>query len=378
MMIEGDGVAHNVNVISLGGEGAPNQDIGPVIVQITDQYGAPVANSPVVFSVDPRGAVTLESVPGEPACATTRTGTTCDSDQYGFVYAEQINGANACTAAQESYCVTISSTIADDAVEGYVNIQAPPNVTSVADASLAGFTALAPGSYVAIYGTGLSNYTDENSTILNFLSTPTTEDTDPVVPNGAVLPLHIDFATVSFDVPSAGISVPAHIVYVSPGQINVQLPWELQGQSSAQMKVTLDGDLFGNVVTVPLAETAPAFFSYSGIAIGTNSSGLITTSNPAMRGQIVTMYANGLGPVNNQPASGDPAGVSPVLPSTTNTAVVTIGGQSAQVLYSGLVPSLPGLYQLNVMVPAGISAGSQTITVSIGGAISPTLNLPVQ
>jgi uncharacterized protein (TIGR03437 family) len=48
------------------------------------------------------------------------------------------------------------------------------------------------------------------------------------------------------------------------------------------------------------------------------------------------------------------------------------------VLYSGLVPSLPGLYQLNVMVPAGISAGSQTITVSIGGAISPTLNLPVQ
>jgi uncharacterized protein (TIGR03437 family) len=55
-----------------------------------------------------------------------------------------------------------------------------------------------------------------------------------------------------------------------------------------------------------------------------------------------------------------------------------IGGQQATVAFSGLVPSLPGLYQINVTVPSGISAGTQNITVAVGGAISPTLTLPVQ
>jgi len=114
------------------------------------------------------------------------------------------------------------------------------------------------------------------------------------------------------------------------------------------------------------------------VAIGTDLSGnLLTASNPAARGSTIVLYANGLGPVTNQPASGDPAGASP-LSKTTNTPTVMIGGQSAQVAFSGLAPSLPGLYQLDVTVPSGISAGSQNITVSIGGAMSPNLTIPVQ
>jgi uncharacterized protein (TIGR03437 family) len=374
MMIEGDGVAYNVNVIQLGGEGVPNQDIGPLIVQITDQFGAPVANSPAVFTVSPNGAVQLKSVANEPTCTTARANTTCTSDRYGFIYAEIINGANTTTA-------TISSNLLGNQISGGVNIQAPPNVTGVADAA-AGLTTVAPGSYVAIYGTGLSDFTDENSTIFNFLSNPTTEVTDPVVPNGAVLPLHIDFVTVSFDVPSAGISVPANIVYVSPTQINIQVPWELQGQTSAQMKVTLDGDLLGNVVTVKLSNAAPAYFSYSSggnnIAIAQDLSfNLITPTHAASRGSIITLYANGLGPVNGQPASGNPAAANP-LPTTTNPATVTIGGQNANVIYAGLVPTLPGLYQLDVTVPSGISPGSQPITLSINGQNAPQLTIPVQ
>lgn len=287
-----------------------------------------------------------------------------------------INGATACITSNP-FCVTISASLAGNSIAGSVNIQAPPNVTGVADAA-AGLTTIAPGSYVAIYGTGLSNYTDANSTVINYNSTPTTEATDPVIANGAVLPVQIDFVTVSFDVPSANISVPGHLTYVSPTQVNVQVPWELQGQSSVQMKVTLDGDLVGNVFTVPVASAAPAFFSYSGIAIATDLSGnLIGTSNPAKRGQVIVLYANGLGPVNSQPNSGDPAGASP-LPSTTNNALVTIGGQTANVAYAGLVPSLPGLYQINVTVPAGISAGTQPIALSIAGAAAPALTLPVQ
>jgi minor extracellular serine protease Vpr len=369
MMIEGDLVPYNLSVVAVGSEGPPNTDLGPNYIQVTDQYGVPVANTPVTFSISPRGGVTLQSVAGEPTCTSSATAVTCNTDQYGFAYAEVISGA---TPRQ----VTLSSTVAGNPVSGTVNIQVPPTITGASDAA-AGLTTVAPGSYIAIYGTGLSNYTDANSTVININSTPTTEVTDPVVANGAVLPLQIDYVTVSFDVQSAGISVPGHLTYVSPTQVNVQVPWELQGYTSVQMKVTLDSDLFGNVYTLKLANTVPAFFSVSGTAIGTDlSANLITTSNPAKRGNVIVMYANGLGPVTNQPASGNPAGVP--LSATTTVPVVMIGGQQATVGYSGLVPGLPGLYQLNVTVPSGISTGAQTITVAIGGATSPNLTIPVQ
>lgn len=370
MMIVGSGTPSNVNVISLGGEGTPGEDIGPAVLQVTDQFGAPVANSPVTFSILPRGAVTLQSVTGEPSCTVTTSSATCNTDQYGFAYAEVINGQNARS-------VTISSTVAGFPVSGTVTIQAAPNVTGAADAA-AGLTTVAPGSYVAIYGTGLSNFTDANGLVYNPNSVPTTEATDPVTANGAVLPLQIDLVTVSFDVKGAGISVPGHLTYVSPTQVNVQVPWELQGQSSVQMKVTLDGVLIGNVVNLSLANAAPAFFAFKGVAIGTDLSGnLLTSSNAARRGNTIVLYANGLGPVSNTPASGDPAAASP-LSKTTTTPVVMIGGQQAQVTFSGLVPGLPGLYQMNVVVPSATPTGSQNITVAVGSATSPTLTMPIQ
>ena len=144
------------------------------------------------------------------------------------------------------------------------------------------------------------------------------------------------------------------------------------------MKVTINGDLIGNVVTVPIAAAAPAFFTNSGTVIDALDANfkLIGTGNPAKRGQTVLFYANGLGAVTNTPASGDPAAGNPL--SKTPTPVVTIGGQQAVVSFSGLTPSLPGLYQLNVTVPSNITAGVQNVTMSIGGVTSPVATLPVQ
>jgi uncharacterized protein (TIGR03437 family) len=195
----------------------------------------------------------------------------------------------------------------------------------------------------------------------------------------------IDGVNVSFDVPSAGISVPGNLIFVSPNQINVQVPWELQGQSSAQVKVTVDEmfgyPLFGNVVTVPLAAYAPAFFVGAGtIAAEDAVTGVaILASNPAHAGEILELYANGLGPVTNTPASGAPApgGASANLANTTTQPVVTIGGQQVTPSFSGLAPGYPGLYQLNVTVPAGLT-GNQQVTVSIGGQTSPAVVLPVK
>jgi uncharacterized protein (TIGR03437 family) len=231
-----------------------------------------------------------------------------------------------------------------------VNIRQQPVIAAggVRDAAQ-GKTTIAPGSYAAIYGSGLSD-------VIGAATTST-------------LPLTLDGVTVSFDVPSAGISVPGELVYVSPGQVNVQVPWELQGQTSVQMKVTLYESEYGNVVTVPVADTAPTFFEISGdvAALIANSYTFVTPTAAVARGTAVQLYANGLGPVNNQPASGSPA-PSTKSANTKSLPTVTIGGQTAVVSYCGLVPGTPGLYEVDVTVPSSIaSPGRQPVSLTIGG-----------
>jgi minor extracellular serine protease Vpr len=168
------------------------------------------------------------------------------------------------------------------------------------------------------------------------------------------------------------------LIYVSPTQVNVQVPWELQGQSSVQMKINVDYTS-SNVVKVALADYSPALFEAgAGVVAALNGDNrVVTSTNPARRGQTIQLFANGLGPVTNQPATGDPAsGTS--LAQTKSPATVTIGGQQATVSFSGLAPGFAGLYQINATVPAGLSAGNQTISVSIGGKTSKTSGIIVQ
>jgi uncharacterized protein (TIGR03437 family) len=83
-----------------------------------------------------------------------------------------------------------------------------------------------------------------------------------------------------------------------------------------------------------------------------------------------------LGPVSNQPASGDPFPVTS-LSQTSSTPTVTIGGQDAQVLFSGLTPTAMGLYQLNMVVPSGVT-GVVPVVISIGGVNSTPSAIAVQ
>src|SRR5205085_11267618 len=170
------------------------------------------------------------------------------------------------------------------------------------------------------------------------------------------LPVEIAAASVSFNVPSANISVPGHLWYASPTQINVQIPWELQGQSSASVKVTING-ISSDPFTIPIADYGPGFFEFADPATGQTLVAaldpfvLITTSHPAKRGTNISLYANGLGPVTNQPASGDIAPAQQPFAENRIKPVVTIGGRDAQVTFSGLAPFYVGLYQINVVVP---------------------------
>jgi minor extracellular serine protease Vpr len=356
LFLVGDGSNPNFIPLFGGPDGTVGQDAGYVAVKMVDQWGVAAAGTPVTYTVSPRGTVTLRSVPGEPACspASSTISVTCNTDSYGVSYTDVLLG----NTPTSSVSVTAKAAGYSQAFSGGIRLQPTISAGGVVDAA-AFKTPIAPGSYISIFGSNLSEYTD------------------PVTLAPFALPLSIDGVTVSFDVPSAKLSVPGYLTYVSPGQVNVQVPWELQGQTSAQVKVTLYGYSWGNVVTVPLADTAPAFIEDSGIAVALDgNNAIVTAANPVKRGQLVQLYMNGLGPVTGGPASGEFASAAP-LATTKTTPQVTIGGQPATVQFSGLTPGLPGLYQVNVFVPTGISAGTVPISLTIAGATTRASTLPV-
>jgi uncharacterized protein (TIGR03437 family) len=325
------------------------QDVGGIFVQLMDASGLPVSGAPVTFSVS-NNALTMRSFGnGEPPCspASSTAQVVCNTDSYGLAYLDVVMGTTTGSAD-----VIISSS---NALSNYVtfNIRQAPAIGAGGVVMNGSFTApVAPGSYVSIYGTSLTDYTDSATT--------------------ATLPLSLDNVTVTVDVPSAGISVPARIVHLTQlsgyDQIDIQMPWELQGQTSAQMKVTLNEYEYGNLVTVPVANYAPAFFHAAVDALDYPGYKVINSANAVARGGVAQLFVHGLGPVNNQPASG--SYVADASATTTTTPIVKIGGQQAQVIFSGLAPGFPGEYQVNVIVPSGIGTGNQPVSIQIGGVTS--------
>ncbi|MDQ6666223.1 MAG: hypothetical protein M3Z23_17730 [Acidobacteriota bacterium] len=327
LYLVGDGVPYNIiPLVGDGDAGTVGQDIpeGFVALKLIDRYGVPVAGAAVSFRAS--NGATVKN----PDAAT---------DVNGLASAEAVLGPNPGDDifTGQAGGLTVRFT-------GTARLQPAPAPNGVVNAaSYQAGSGIAPGSYISIFGTGLSDGTN-------------TARTSP-------LPLAIDGVSVSFDVPSAGLSVPGRLYYVSPGQVNVEVPWELQGQSSVQIKVSIS-DSSGQVVTVPVVNVAPALFA-------------VVDANPARRGQTIILYANGLGPVSNQPATGDPASSSP-LSLTTSLPAVTIGGVSANVQFSGLAPNFSGLYQINVLVPANAPTGVQPIVVTMNGTAAPAVRVPVQ
>ena len=312
---------------------APANDTGwTMILRAMDQFGVPVLGYPVQFNVVKGG------------------GTIAFGDQQTFLYGIAGAGMNIGPAGDQVFTATLPGFAP---VEFDGSARALPVINSGGVVNAAPFQAgqgLAPGSYISIFGTMLSDASA-------IVTTPS-------------LPVSLAAVSISFD--GGGLSLPGHIHFVSPGQINVQIPWEFQGQSSVQMKVTAGSFLWSKLYTVPLATYSPGVFAITDIA-----GAVISQANPAKRGQSIIVYANGMGPVDQKVASGDPTPLTQPLSNTRVTPSVTIGGSTAQVGFSGLTPGSVGLYQLNVAVPADAQTGTQQMKISIGG-IDLLMNLQVQ
>jgi uncharacterized protein (TIGR03437 family) len=177
--------------------------------------------------------------------------------------------------------------------------------------------------------------------------------------------------------------LPAPVYSVTPTQISAIVPFAATG-STATIVVTVSGTK-SNPVVVPLAATSPGIFSIPANGIGSAAAlhanySVISAANPAARGEIISMYLTGLGATNPKVQDGAAApGVAPLAAITGGLAIYVGGVQvpANQIYYSGLAPTLAGLYQVNFMVP-NIASGLAALAVQTSEGFTDMVYLPVQ
>ncbi len=260
-----------------------------------------------------------------------------------------------------------------------VGSPSPLSITGVKNA--ADYTAtVAPGSIAAAFGNFLLPSPEGDSGLplamnLEGLSLPWSSTCAPPSSGAMVRPAIV-------------IGGDAPLYYVSGGQVNLQIPWEMPPDTTGQLNwnSTIAAMLYGEVSpakTITVAQFAPAIFTINSQGTGPgaildSNCQLVDPSNPAAAGSFILIYCTGLGPVTDQPSTGQPA-LSTPLSRTTTMPVVTIGGAPATVSFSGLAPGFVGLYQVNAQVPAGLASnGATPVVISIGGAISNTVTTAIQ
>ena len=164
--------------------------------------------------------------------------------------------------------------------------------------------------------------------------------------------------------------------FSAPLQMNVQIPWELEGLSEVTAQLRL-GSKVSETVSVAIAEHAPAVFLLSSVRAAAGRGldwrlggvvaapeGASDRTRPLRGGQLITVYLTGLGPVTNRPASGEPAGTFP-LSETTTRPQVAIGGAPALVAFSGLAPGLGRPVPINALTSPETPSGEEVPVVGL-------------
>jgi uncharacterized protein (TIGR03437 family) len=167
-------------------------------------------------------------------------------------------------------------------------------------------------------------------------------------------------------------NIQAALYYVSPGQINFLVPELRPGM--AEIRVSRDG-VYGPAVRVAIGEISPALFNMDPeFAIATQVDGsLLTRDNPARSGDVVILYATGLGVTRPRFLNGEIPSAAARLERIGDFRVMIAGRQmpAADILYAGVAPGFAGLYQINLRLPAELEPDPE-IRIGLGDVFSPT------
>jgi len=165
---------------------------------------------------------------------------------------------------------------------------------------------------------------------------------------------------------------PAPLIFVSPSQINAQLPYEADGNAKLVLHTPAGvSDSF----YVSVLPSAPGVFRSGAAGPVTNiptvvrasNNQLATAANPVHRGDTIVIYLTGLGHTSPPVQTGFAAPYSP-LAWTQSATQVTLGDVPLPVAYSGLTPGLVGVYQINAQVPHFTPSGMEVpLKITHGG-----------
>ncbi len=230
----------------------------------------------------------------------------------------------------------------------------PQRIISAAGYAPAG-SPISPGEFIALYGTGLAK---------------STQVAAPPYPSA------LNSVTVTIN------NKPAPVYFVSAGQIDCLVPYSTVGSTATI--VVQNGAAASNTVSVPVAPTAPGIFSLDQSGSGPGAIlhadySVVNADKPAISGETVLFFLTGMGTVSPTVTDGTAGGANPLSKTTVSSIGVYIGGQPATVIYSGLAPGFPGLYQMNVTLPTVIPfPGNLPVALVTPNAVHDQVDIVIQ
>jgi uncharacterized protein (TIGR03437 family) len=346
----------------------PGQTVATYTLSVSNALGAlPTSGTVTVTEILPAG-LTLASMAGTGWTCTAPTCTRSDALNGGASYPgiTVTVGVAATAPAQLTNQASVSggganmaSRALDLTIVGSPIAQPAPSIATggiVPVDSAVG--TIQPGEWVSIYGANLASST--------------------VVWNQS-FPASLGGTSVTIDGKNA------YLWYVSPGQINLQVPDDTTTGSVPVVVTTAGGSA---TASVTLARVAPSFLVLDGKHVtgiiprsdgsGAYGAGTYDIAGPtgtslgyptvaAKAGDSVELFGTGFGPTNPVVPAGHPfSGAA----ATTNPVGLLIGSLSVTPSFAGL--SGAGLDQINLTIPAGLGAGDVPLVATVGGAQTPS------
>lgn len=312
----------------------------PLTVFLVDNCGNPIANGQIVATFSN----------GDPPLALGYAGGA--SGNYTGTWTPRATSSQITISARATASGLAAQTIQ---IAGQVTPNATPllapNGTLNAFAPVVG-AAVAPGTIVQIYGQNLAG--------------------QPGTATATPLPSKLNSTSVLI----GGRLAPLY--YVSPGQINAQIPFELSAGQQYQLIVNANGAL-STPNPIQLSATAPGIAGFAtGAIIAQHLDGsLVLDSSPAAPGEVIVFYLSGMG-LTTQDVGTGAASPSTTLASPVNPPTITVGGVPVtNILFAGLTPTLVGLYQVDFQVPATVPNGDLPLVLTQTDGSSNTAVLPV-
>lgn len=215
------------------------------------------------------------------------------------------------------------------------------------------------GGLISVFGTGLA-------------------DVDGVV-TAPSYPLPSTLAGTSVSVGARPVPILAVAKVNGQEQLNLQLPavdpdLGIGGPGTLRIR---KGRALGFVLNTGAETGGTIFLDSQGRPVITHADfSPVSPASPARVGEPIIVFATGLGWVDPPVPDGVPAPSAP-LSRTRTIPEIGIGGQSAVVAFSGLVPGYIGLYQINVVVP-DVPPGETTLSLGSRGFVEDSVPIAVR